>query len=433
MTTDSSAMPDAGSGETLHISGQCRLEGEIEVSGAKNAALPIMAASLLCEDALTISNLPNLGDVALMNQVLASLGVERTMTTTDTFKLDARSVVSCAIPVEQARQMRASILVLGPLLARYGEAQVPYPGGCSIGPRPVDQHLDGLRALGAVFEEREDIIAARAPDGLRGAEIKFRQPTVCGTENIMIAASLAKGNTVVHNAAREPEVADLAHCLNTLGAKIEGIGTDTLLIQGVPRLQGGEYRIIPDRIEASTYLVAVAATRGRVQLCKACPENMESVLDKLRAAGAQIKIGEESIELDMDGKRPQAVDVCTAPYPGFPTDMQAQFTAINALASGKSCVTETIFNDRMAHVKDMQRMGAQIKQGDGSVLVTGVEHLQGSMVRANDLRASASLVIAGLMAEGETIVQDIEHIDRGYQWIEEKLNKLGAQIKRRPR
>ena len=425
-------MPDNSNGETLHISGKCRLEGEIDISGAKNAALPIMAASLLCADTLTVSNLPNLGDVALMNQVLASLGVERTMTAADTFELDARQIISHAVPEKQAQQMRASILVLGPLLARHGKAQVPYPGGCSIGSRPVDQHLEGLRALGAEFEEKEDIIEARAPKGLQGASIKFRQPTVCGTENIMMAATLAKGATIVQNAAREPEVADLARCLNTLGAKIEGIGTDTLCIQGGSELRGGKYRIMPDRIEASTYLAAVAVTRGNVLLRKACPENMGSVLDKLQAVGARIKIEKENIEMDMRGNRPQAVDVRTAPYPGFPTDMQAQFTAINALADGKASIIETIFNDRMAHVKDMQRMGAQLKQENCTVHVTGVEHLHGNTVRANDLRASASLVIAGLMAEGETIVQDIEHIDRGYQWIEEKLNNLGAKIKRQP-
>ena len=426
-------MAETHSGKTLHILGECRLEGEIDISGAKNAALPIMAASLLCEDALTVSNLPHLGDIALMNQVLASLGVQCIMTDADTFELDARRVISCAVPAQQARQMRASILVLGPLLARYGEALVPYPGGCSIGSRPVDQHLEGLRALGAEIEEHADTIESQAPGGLRGAEIKFRQPTVCGTENIMMAAALAQGDTVVRNAAQEPEVADLARCLNSLGAKIEGIGTDTLHIQGVPRLRGGKYRIISDRIEASTYLAAVAATRGTVRLRRACPENMETVLDKLRAMGACISIEGEIIELDMKRKRPRAVDARTAPYPGFPTDMQAQFTAINALAEGSASIVETIFDARMAHINDMQRMGAKITlEGSGTAHVTGVERLQGSTVRASDLRASASLVIAGLMAEGETIVKDIEHIDRGYQWIEEKLNKLGAKIERRP-
>ena len=414
----------------LRINGCIPLQGKVRISGAKNSVLPIMAASLLTDDKLIIRNMPHLDDVALMNQLLAGLKSPPIIRDIDTIELGGVCDIVREIPREQTRQMRASILALGPLLARFGKIELSYPGGCLIGMRPVDMHLQALRTLGAEIEERDDLIRAYAPDGLIGNRIEFPHPTVGGTENIMMAACLARGLTVIENAALEPEVADLGRCLQAMGAKIEGLGTSTMRIEGVPELHGCEHVVIPDRIETGTYLVAAAATRGRVELLNTQADLLEVVIDKLRAAGADIKVGKDSILLDMKGKRPHAVDVETGPYPGFPTDMQAQFTVLNAVADGEATVREKIFEGRVAHIEEMHRMGADIVVRDGVALIRGVEALTGAQVKASDLRASASLVIAGLVAKGTTSVLNIEHIDRGYQWIEEKLRLLKADVKR---
>ncbi len=415
----------------LRIEGRQSLQGQVVIAGSKNSALPIMAASLLTRDLLTIDNLPHLDDVALLNQLLASLGVEILLSHSNTMEFRADQVQHRVRALEEARQMRASILVLGPLLARCGQAQVPYPGGCLIGERPVDLHMKALKKMGAVFEEdNTEEVNARAPKGLHGAKIRFSRPTVGGTENVMLAACLARGTTVIEGAALEPEVTDLASCLLKMGAKITGIGTSTLEIEGVREMHGTHHRIIPDRIESGTYLVSAAATGGKIELLSTRNDTLEIVLEKLRAAGARVETDGDSILLDMQGKRPRAVDIQTAPYPGFPTDMQAQFTAMNIIAKGDSVITDNVFNHRTAHIGEMQRMGAKVNCKGNSVYVESTEKLSGATVHASDLRASASLVIAGLVAEGITEIIDIHHIDRGYQWIEEKLRLLGARVTR---
>lgn len=416
--------------DKLLVQGGVRLEGEIRVAGAKNAALPIIAASLLTKNKVKISNLPHLHDVTTIMELLGLLGVKITLDDSFCVEIDAGGLSSCTAPYELVKTMRASVLVLGPLLARCGQANVSLPGGCAIGTRPVDLHIKGMEALGAEVKVEDGYIKACVNGHLRGAEIILDLVTVTGTENIIMAAVLAEGQTIIHNAACEPEVKDLCEFLNTLGAEIHGAGTDTIVINGVEELHGGSYSVISDRIEAGTYLVAAALTRGRIKLKDVTPEIMKSVLKKLVAAGAHLEVGNDWVELDMRGKRPKAVDVVTAPYPGFATDMQAQFMVMNSVADGTARITENIFENRFMHVQELLRMGAKIDLQGNSAVCYGVERLSGVPVMATDLRASASLVLAGLVAEGETIVDRIYHIDRGYACIEEKLAQLGAKIKR---
>jgi UDP-N-acetylglucosamine 1-carboxyvinyltransferase len=416
--------------EKLLIRGGRPLSGELRVSGSKNAALPILAATLLAEEPVTVGNLPHLNDITTMIELLGCMGVAVTIDEKLSVEVDAANISSYAAPYELVKTMRASILVLGPLLGRYGRASVSFPGGCAIGSRPVDLHLSGLEAMGARIEVRDGYINASCDGRLRGAHIVMEVVSVGATENLLMAATLAEGETILENAAREPEVVDLAGCLIAMGAQIEGQGTDSLVVRGVERLHGCAYRVMPDRIEAGTYLVAAAATRGSVRLNGANPRDLEAVLKKLEQAGANIEVGEDWIELDMAGRRPRAVNIRTAPYPGFPTDMQAQFTAMNAVAEGTAAVTETIFENRLIQTHEMNRMGANIAVEGHTAIITGREQLKGAPVMASDLRASASLVIAGLVAEGETRVERIYHIDRGYERIEEKLQALGADIRR---
>ena len=418
--------------DKLIIHGGARLNGEIRISGAKNSALPILAATLLCDEPVKISNLPHLHDITTMIELLGCMGVDLTIDERMGVEINAGSIKSFTAPYELVKTMRASILVLGPLLAHFGEAHVSFPGGCAIGSRPVDLHLRALEAMGARIEIDEGYIHAYRDQRLKGAHILFDTVTVGGTENAVMAATLADGLTVIENAAREPEVSDLCHCLNAMGANIEGIGSQTLRIQGVEKLHGANYSVMPDRIETGTYLVAVAATRGKVKLKNTNPALLEAVLVKLEEAGAIIETGEDWISLDMQGKRPKAVNLKTAPYPAFPTDMQAQFTAMNAIAEGTSTVVETIFENRLIQAHEMNRMGADITIEGNAAIVKGVESLKAAPVMATDLRASASLVIAGLVAEGRTVVDRIYHIDRGYECIEEKLQMLGANIRRVP-
>jgi UDP-N-acetylglucosamine 1-carboxyvinyltransferase len=418
--------------DCLSIRGGRRLEGQLKVSGAKNAALPIIAATLLANDTTKLSNLPHLHDITTMIELLGCLGVGLTVDEKMGLEIDATSVSSQQAPYELVKTMRASILVLGPLLARFGRAKVSFPGGCAIGSRPVDLHLKGLEAMGAEILIEDGYINASVTGRLKGAEINFEIVTVGGTENLLMAATLADGVTTIRNAAREPEVVDLAQCLVAMGAKIEGIGSSTLVIEGVPALHGCDYTVMPDRIEAGTYLVAVAATGGKIRLEGASPHHLDIVLDKLREAGATITSGDDWIALDMGGKRPKAVSITTAPYPGFPTDMQAQFTALNTIAEGAGRVTETVFENRLIQTHEMNRMGANIVIEGNTAMIVGREQLKGAPVMASDLRASASLVIAGLVAQGETRVDRIYHIDRGYECIEEKLQSLGADIRRVP-
>ncbi len=418
--------------EKLTIYGGRRLSGSIRISGAKNAALPILASTLLADTPMTVGNVPHLHDVTTTMELLGRMGVRLTVDERMNIEVDPRSIDSFFAPYELVRTMRASILVLGPLLARYGEADVSLPGGCAIGSRPVNLHIDGLAAMGADIRVEGGYIRARAKR-LRGARIVMDLVTVTGTENLMMAATLAEGQTVIENAAREPEVVDLANCLNRMGARISGAGTDTITIDGVDRLQGTGYDVLPDRIETGTYLVAAAMTRGSVLLRDTRADILDAVLQKLREAGAVIETGDNWISLDMpDGRRPKAVSLRTAPYPAFPTDMQAQFCALNAVAEGNATMTETVFENRFMHVLEMQRMGANIQLEGNTAFSTGVDHLTGAPVMATDLRASASLVLAGLVAEGETLVDRIYHIDRGYECIEEKLAQLGAEIRRVP-
>jgi UDP-N-acetylglucosamine 1-carboxyvinyltransferase len=417
--------------DKLIIKGGKVLEGEIRISGAKNAVLPIMAATLLADTPVVIHNIPHLHDVTTTMELLGHMGVHLTVNEKMDIEVDARSINSLYAPYELVRTMRSSILVLGPMLSRFGRADVSLPGGCAIGSRPVNLHIKGLQAMGADITVENGYIKARV-DRLRGARLVMDIVTVTGTENLMMAATLADGTTIIENAAREPEVTDLANCLNAMGAKISGAGTDTITIEGVERLAGTEYGVLPDRIETGTYLVAAAITGGKVKVKDARPDTMDAVLQTLREAGAGITVGEDWIELDMQGRRPVAVNVHTAPYPAFPTDMQAQFTALNAVAEGTGTITETVFENRFMHVQEMQRMGARIQLEGNTAISSGVEHLTGAPVMATDLRASASLVLAGLVADGETVINRIYHIDRGYERIEEKLAQLGADIRRVP-
>jgi UDP-N-acetylglucosamine 1-carboxyvinyltransferase len=417
--------------DKLIIRGGTELNGEIRISGAKNAVLPIMAATLLADTPVVIRNIPHLHDVTTTMELLGHMGVSLTVNEKMDIEVDARSINSLYAPYELVRTMRSSILVLGPMLSRFGRADVSLPGGCAIGSRPVNLHIKGLQAMGANITVENGYIKARV-DRLRGARLVMDIVTVTGTENLMMAATLADGVTHIENAAREPEVADLAHCLNAMGAKISGAGTDTITIEGVERLAGTEYSVLPDRIETGTYLVAAAITGGRVKLKDTRPDIMDAVLQTLREAGAGIETGADWIALDMQGRRPQAVNIHTAPYPAFPTDMQAQFTALNAVAEGTGTITETVFENRFMHVQEMQRMGANIRLEGNTAISSGVPHLAGAPVMATDLRASASLVLAGLVADGETVINRIYHIDRGYERIEEKLAQLGADIRRVP-
>tara|TARA_B110000046_G_scaffold183404_1_gene219476 strand:+ start:798 stop:2054 length:1257 start_codon:yes stop_codon:yes gene_type:complete len=415
--------------DKLSITGGKRLDGEIRIAGAKNAALPILAATLLAQEPVTIRNLPHLHDVTTMIELLGRMGVSLLVGDKLSVEIDATTLDHCIAPYDLVKTMRASILVLGPLVARFGEAEVSLPGGCAIGSRPVDLHIRGLEAMGATITVEDGYIRAKA-DRLKGAHIFFDTVTVTGTENILMAATLADGETVLDNAAREPEVVDLAECLIAMGANITGHGTSTIRIQGVERLHGCHYDVLPDRIETGTYLVAAAVTGGRIKVKDTRPDTMEAVLAKLEEAGAEIVTGEDWITLDMHGKRPKAVNLKTAPYPGFPTDMQAQFSALNAIALGSGRITETIFENRFMHIDEMARMGAQVAVEGNTVIQQGIERLKAAPVMATDLRASASLVIAALVADGETVIDRIYHIDRGYDCIEEKMGALGATIKR---
>ncbi len=414
--------------DKLLISGGRRLEGEVRISGAKNAALPILCAALLTDRALVLSNVPRLMDVATMGKLLAQMGVEVGPQENDRLTVRAAQLGNPIAPYELVKTMRASVLVLGPLLARCGRASVSLPGGCAIGARPVDQHLKGLQAMGATISIEHGYMNASAKR-LQGARIVMDLVTVTGTENLMMAATLAEGVTVLENAAREPEVADLARCLNAMGAKIEGAGSDVIRIQGVASLSGAEHRVMPDRIETGTLLAATAAAGGRVRLAGAAPDTLDATLEKLRESGARVAAGRDSIEIEM-AARPAAVSLRTAPYPGFATDMQAQFMALDCVARGTGVIAETIFENRFMHALELQRLGADITIQGNTAVVQGVERLQGAKVMATDLRASASLVIAGLVAEGQTLVDRIYHLDRGYESLERKLAALGARIER---
>ncbi len=419
--------------DKLKITGGARLSGELRISGAKNAALPIIAATILSDTPVNIGNIPHLRDITTTMELLGQMGVKLMVDEKMNVEVDASQMDHFEAPYELVKTMRASILVLGPLLARFGEAHVSLPGGCAIGSRPVNIHLDALEKMGAEIIVEGGYIHAKA-DRLKGCRLVLDLITVTGTENILMAATLAEGITVIENAAKEPEVTDLAHFLNKLGAKITGIGTDVLTVEGVERLgvENLHYDILPDRIETGTYLVAAAITGGKVKLKNTDASLLDAVLEKLREAGADITVGEDWIELDMHGKKPKAVSVRTAPYPAFPTDMQAQFTAMNLIAEGVGVITETVFENRFMHVQEMQRMGADIRIESNTVICSGVEKLTGAPVMATDLRASASLVLAALVAGSDTIVDRIYHIDRGYDHIEEKLSQLGATIRRIP-
>ncbi|MFG1490170.1 UDP-N-acetylglucosamine 1-carboxyvinyltransferase, partial [Oceanospirillum sp. HFRX-1_2] len=394
--------------------------------------LPILAATLLAEGPVRIGNLPHLHDITTMIELLSCMGIEPVVDEKMRIEVDARTIRNCHAPYDLVRTMRASILVLGPLLAHFGEAQVSLPGGCAIGSRPVDLHIRGLEAMGADILVEDGYIKAKVNGRLKGANILFDTVTVTGTENILMAACLAEGTSVIENAAREPEVTDLAECLIAMGANIKGLGTDRLVVEGVEKLHGCQHDVVADRIETGTYLVAAAASRGRILVKDTRADIQDAVLLKLQEAGADISTGEGFIELDMKGNRPKAVNLRTAPYPAFPTDMQAQFVAMNAVAEGTSSVTETIFENRYMHVQEMLRMGAKIDVQGNTAIIQGVERLKGAPVMATDLRASASLVIAGLVADGDTLVDRIYHIDRGYECIEEKMQLLGAKIRRIP-
>ncbi len=418
--------------DKLIINGGKPLQGDVMISGAKNSALPIMAASLLATDNVTIANVPHLKDVTTMMELLGQLGAKLVVDEKMNVQIDANHVNDLVAPYELVKTMRASILVLGPMLARYGQADVSLPGGCAIGTRPVDLHLKALKSMGADITVKNGYIKARCKRGrLQGKALVFDTITVTGTENLLMAAVLAEGKTIIKNAAREPEVVDLALFLTQMGAKISGAGTHTIEVEGVESLSGGSYSVMPDRIEAGTYLTAAALTRGQVTVRRVKPDNLLSMLCKFEEAGASLTIGEDWITLDMHGARPIAVDISTAPYPGLATDMQAQFMAMNTVAEGTSSVVENIFENRFMHVQELQRMGAKIRLNGNTAVITGIDKLMGAPVMATDLRASASLILAGLAAEGETVVERIYHVDRGYERIEEKLSILGADIKRR--
>mgnify|MGYP001554017014 CR=1 FL=1 len=413
----------------IQINGGVPLQGEVWISGAKNAVLPILVGSLLGDEPSQVNNVPHLQDVTTTMELLGRMGARLSINERMQIEIDPRSLEHYEAPYELVKTMRASILVLGPLVARYGRARVALPGGCAIGSRPVDLHLHGLRALGAEVDVRNGNIEARA-GRLRGARIVLDTVTVTGTENILMAATLASGTTVIENAAQEPEVVDLANFLISMGARIAGAGTNTITVEGVERLHGTEYTVLPDRIETGTYLVGCAMTGGRIRCSRARPGHLDAVLEKLAEAGAEISTGDDWIEMDMRGRRPRSVDITTAPYPAFPTDMQAQFTALNTIADGTAVITETVFENRFMHVQELQRLGADIRLKGNTAIVRGVPGLTGAPIMATDLRASASLVLAGLVADGVTTVDRVYHIDRGYEIIEEKLGALGARIKR---
>jgi UDP-N-acetylglucosamine 1-carboxyvinyltransferase len=415
--------------DRLQIQGGTVLEGEVRISGAKNATLPILAAALLSEEPVVVGNVPHLQDVTSTIELIGQMGASVTIDERMRIEVDASSVKVFSAPYELVKKMRASILVLGPLVARFGRADVSLPGGCAIGARPVNIHVAGLQAMGADITIENGYIRARS-GRLKGARLILDTVTVTGTENLMMAATLADGETVIENAAREPEVVDLANFLISMGAKIKGAGTDKIVVEGVQRLHGTQYEVLPDRIESGTYLVAGAITRGLVRVKNTRPDHLDAVTAKLREAGAKVGIGDNWIEVDMRGKRPRSVDVRTAPYPAFPTDMQAQFAALNTVAEGVGTIIETIFENRFMHMLEMRRLGAEIRLEGNTAIIHGVERLTAAPVMATDLRASASLVLAGLVAEGRTDIERIYHIDRGYEAIEEKLSQLGAQIKR---
>ena len=418
--------------DKLLIKGGVSLQGEIRIAGAKNSALPILASTLLTRETVQICNLPHLFDITTMIELLGCMGVEPVIDEKLNVEVNSSTIKHFSAPYELVKTMRASILVLGPLLARYGEAEVALPGGCAIGSRPVNLHISALQSMGADIVVEDGYIKASVEGRLKGANIFMDIVTVTGTENVMMAATLADGVTIIENAAREPEVVDLANCLVKMGAIISGQGSDTITITGVKELHGCSYSVMPDRIETGTYLIAAAATRGHIKVKDTLPDILEAVLSKLEQAGADIKVGDNWIELNMHGKRPKSVSLRTAPYPAFPTDMQAQFTALNAIADGTGSITETVFENRFMHVHEMNRMGADIAVEGNTVIVKGVDALKGAPVMATDLRASASLIIAGLVSENETVVDRIYHIDRGYECIEEKLQLLGATIRRVP-
>lgn len=418
--------------DKLIIEGGACLNGEVRISGAKNSALPILAATLLADEPVTVCNLPHLHDITTMLELLRRMGVDLIVDEKLSVEINASTITDLCAPYELVKTMRASILVLGPLLAHFGRAEVSLPGGCAIGSRPVDLHIRGLEAMGADIVVENGYIRASSNGRLKGARVFFDVVTVTGTENILMAAALAEGETIIENAAREPEVVDLANCLNAMGADVRGAGTDTITVRGVESLKGCRYSVLPDRIETGTFLVAAAATGGRVKCKNTRPDTLDAVLQKLKEAGAEIETGEDWISLDMHGKRPRAVSVTTAPYPAFPTDMQAQFAALDTVAVGVGKIRETVFENRFMHMQEMIRMGADISIEGNTAIIEGVEKLQGAPVMATDLRASASLVIAALVAEGETEIDRIYHIDRGYECIEEKLQLLGARIRRVP-
>ncbi len=418
--------------DKLVITKSPALHGDVIISGAKNAALPLLMASLLADSEITFDNVPALRDITTSVKLLQGMGTKVNFNNKNSLTLDASKLTSTVASYELVRTMRASILVLGPLLARHGHADVSLPGGCAIGARPVNLHLTGLEAMGAIIEVEDGYIKAHVNGKLQGAHIFMDIVSVGATENLMMAAALAQGTTVLENAAREPEIVDLANCINAMGGKVSGAGTDHITIEGVESLHGCTYSVLPDRIETGTFLVAAAATRGHIKCLNAAPETLDAVLSKLRQAGAEITTTADTIELNMHGKRPKAVDVKTAPHPAFPTDMQAQFVAMNCVAEGTGMVTETIFENRFMHVPELQRMGAKITLQGNSAVCQGIEGFKGAPVMATDLRASASLVIAGLLAEGETHVNRIYHLDRGYEAIEDKLSLLGAHITRVP-
>jgi len=411
------------------INGGVKLHGSVRISGAKNAVLPILAATLLADGPATIENVPHLHDVTTTMELLGCMGVMVSVDEKLSVEVDSSTIENYTAPYHLVKTMRSSILVLGPLLARFGEAEVSLPGGCAIGSRPVDLHIKGLQDMGAEIDVSNGYIHAKAKR-LKGARLVLDIVTVTGTENLMMAAALADGTTIIENAAREPEVVDLANFINTMGGKISGAGTDTITIEGVEKLHGTRYRVLPDRIETGTFLVAAAITGGSITVKDTAPKLLDAVIDKLREAGAKVEVGEDWITLDMEGKRPKAVSVRTAPYPAFPTDMQAQFAALNTIAEGTATVVETVFENRFMHVQELKRMGADIEIEGNTAIIRGVDGLTSAPVMATDLRASASLIIAGLVASGETEVQRIYHIDRGYENIEEKLALLGAKIRR---
>ena len=412
------------------IRGGSPLNGEIYASGAKNSALPILAASLLADSPLKVGNLPHLNDVTTMLELLGSMGVDVMLSDEMEVQVDTSSIHNLNARYELVKTMRASILVLGPLLAKFGQATVALPGGCAIGSRPVNLHIEAMRAMGAEIDIEEGNIKAKVNGRLKGAKIIFEPVSVTGTENVIMAASLADGVTVIENAAREPEVVDLANCLAAMGANIQGAGTDIITIEGVEKLEGASFSVMPDRVEVGTYLTAVAMTGGKVKIKSAKPEYLSSVISKLELTGALISSGENWVEINMNEPKPKAISLTTGPYPSFPTDMQAQFVSLNAIANGNSTVTETVFENRFMHVQEIARMGGNIALKGNTAVIEGIKKLNGAPVMATDLRASASLVLAGLVAEGATTIDRIYHIDRGYERIEEKLKMLGADIER---